>query len=100
MVFYFVIEKTSYSLPMCLVTIMYFVPVGKRSKSRSQIFYKKDVPENLAVFTGKHYKFTTINFIKEISQHRCFPMNIAKCLSTTLFGIPEKWAPGPGTRDP
>ena len=53
MVFYFVIEKTSYSLPMWLATIMYFVPVGKRSKSRSQIFYKKDAPENLAIFTGK-----------------------------------------------
>ena len=56
MVFYFVIEKTSYSLPMWLVTIMLFAPVGKRSKSRSQIFYKKDAPENLAIFTGKHYK--------------------------------------------
>ena len=82
MVFYFVFEKTSYSLPMWLVTIMLFVPVGKRSNSHSQMFYKIDALKNLAIFTGKHlcWSFFLRNFIKKILQHRCFPVNIVKCL--------------------
>ena len=85
MVFYFVFEKTSYSLPMWLVTIMLFVPVGKRSNSHSQMFYKMDSLKNLAVFTGKHYKLYYNKLYKTILRYRCFPVNIGKCLSTVLF---------------
>ena len=55
MVFYFVFEKSSYSLPMWFVTIMLLVPVGKCSNSHSQMFYK--IVKNFAIFTGKHLEF-------------------------------------------
>ena len=63
------------------------VRVGKRSNSRSQMFYKIDALKNLAIFTGKHlcWRFFLINFIKKRLQHRCFPMNIANCLSTGFY---------------
>ena len=37
--------------------------------------------------TGKHlcWRFFLINFIKKRHQHRCFPVNIAKCLSTAFY---------------
>ena len=64
-----------------------FVPVGKHSNSRSQMFYKIDALKNLAIFTRKHlcWRFFLINFIKKSLQHRCFPVNIAKCLSTAFY---------------
>ena len=66
---------------------MLFVPVEKRSNSRSQMFCKIDALKNLAIFTGKHlrWRFFLINFIKIRLQHRCFPVNIAKCLSTAFY---------------
>ena len=78
MAFYYVFEKTSDSLPMWLVTIMLFVPVGKRSNSHKQ----KSC--NLRSKTPV-LDFFLINFIKKLLQHRFFPMNIAKCLSTVFF---------------
>ena len=64
-----------------------FVPVGKRSNSCSQMFYKTDAITNLAIFTRKHlcWSFFLINLIKKRLQHRCFPVNIAKCLSTAFY---------------
>ena len=61
------------------------VPVGKHSNSRSQMFY--DALQNLAIFTGKHlcWRFFLINFINKRLQHRYFPVNIAKCLSTAFY---------------
>ena len=63
-----------------LATTVLFVPVGKRSNSRSQMFCKIDALKNLAIFTGKHlgWKFFLINFIKKRQQHRCFSVNVAK----------------------
>ena len=63
---------------------MLFVPVEKRSNIHSQVFYKIDALKNLAIFTGKQKcrSFFLINFIKKRLQHRYFPMNITKCLST------------------
>ena len=60
------------------------VPVGKHSNSRSQIFY--DALQNLAIFTRKHLccRYFLINFNKKRLQHRCFPVNVAKCLSTAF----------------
>ena len=83
--FYFVFEKTSDSLPMWLVTTV--VPAGKHSNRRSQMFYKTDALKSLAIFTGKHlcWRFFLINFIKKRLQHRCFPVKIAKCLSTAFY---------------
>ena len=67
--------------------LLLFVPVGKRSNSRLQMFYKIDPLKDLdAMFTGKHlyWRFFLINFIKKRLQLRCFPVNIAKCLSTAF----------------
>ena len=60
------------------------VPVGKHSNSRSQMFY--DALQNLAIFTEKRlcWRFFLINFIKKRLQHRCFSVNVAKCLSTVF----------------
>ena len=61
--------------------------VVKHSNSRSQMFCKIDALKNLAIFTGKDlcWRFFLINFIKKRLQHRCFPVNIAKCLSTAFY---------------
>ena len=51
------------------------------------MFYKINALKNLAIFTGKHlcWRLFLINFIKKRPQHRCFPANIAKCLSTAFY---------------
>ena len=60
------------------------LPVGKHSNSRSQMFYA--ALQNIAIFTGKRlcWRFFLIKFIKNRLQHRCFPVNVAKCLSTVF----------------
>ena len=60
--------------------------VGKYSNSCS-MFYKIDALKNLAIFTGKHlcWRFFLINSIKKRLQHRCFPVNIAECLSIAFL---------------
>ena len=62
-------------------------PVGKHLNSRSHMFYKIDALKNLAMFTEKHWcwRFFLLNFIKKRLQHRRFPVNIAKCLSTAFY---------------
>ena len=30
----------------------------------------------------------TCNFIKKRSQHKCFPVNVLKCLKKTFYGTP------------
>ena len=45
-------------------------------------FMEKAVLKNFAVFTAK---LQTWNFIKKRLQHRCFPLNIAKFLSTPIL---------------
>ena len=70
---------------MWLVTTA--VPVGKYSNRHSKMFYKIDDSKNLAIFTGTHlcWRFLLINFIKKRLQHRCFPVNIGKGLSTAFY---------------
>ena len=70
-----------------LATTVLFVPVGKCSNNRSQMFCKIDALKNLAIFTGKHlvWRFFLINFIKKTYQHRCFSVNVAKYLSTAFY---------------
>ena len=70
-----------------LAATVLFVPVGKHSNSRSQMFCKIDAHKNLAIFTGKHldWRFFLINFVKKRHQHRCFSVNVAKCLSTAFY---------------
>ena len=78
-------QETSGSLPMWVVTTV--VAVGKHSNWRSQMFYKINALKNLAIFPGKHlcWRFFLKKFIKKRLQHRCFPVNIAKCLSTAFY---------------
>ena len=72
---------------MWLVTSVLFVPVGKCSNSRSQMLYKIAALKNLAIFPGEHlpWRFSLISFIKKKLQHRCFPANIPKRLSTAFY---------------
>ena len=60
---------------------------GKHSNRRSQVFYKINALKNLAIFTGKYlwWRLFLINFTKKTLQHRCFPANIAKWLSTAFY---------------
>ena len=47
---------------------------------------KEAALKNFAVFTGKHLCLLTRgSFIKKRHQHRCFPVNISKCLRTTIL---------------
>ena len=77
--------RENVQFPSYVASYYCVVPVGKHSNSRSQMFY--DALQNLAIFTGKHlcWRFFLINFIKKRHQHRCFPVNIAKCLSTAFY---------------
>ena len=58
--------------------------------SRSQMFFKIGIPKNFAIFTVKHLCRSPIlikvcNDFKKRLQHKCFPVNIAKILRTSLF---------------
>ena len=44
-----------------------------------------------SLFTPCFHKVTGLmacNFIKKRSQHRCFPVNVLKCLKKTFYGTP------------
>ena len=49
-------EKMSSSLHMVLV--MLFIHVGKRSNSRSQMFFETGALKNFAISTGKHLRWS------------------------------------------
>ena len=51
------------------------------------MIYEINALTNLAIFTGKHlcWRLFLINFIKNRLQHRCFPVSIAKYLSTAFY---------------
>ena len=63
--------------------------------SHQWCFIKKAVLKNFAIFTGKHLcwslfliqlrVFRSVTLLKRNSQHRCFPVNIAKFLRTPFF---------------
>ena len=81
---------------MWLVTIMLFVPVGKRSNSHSHMFFKI---ENFLISLKMLLKILQYSqkntcvleflfnklYLKKMLQHKCFPVNIAKCLSTAFY---------------
>ena len=50
-------------------------------KQPSEVFYKKGVPKNFAVFTGKHLSLS--NKVAGL-QHKCFSVNIASVLRIFL----------------
>ena len=91
--FLFVFEKMSSSIPMFLVMLL--AHVGKRSNSRSQMFSKTGVLKNFAIFTGKNlcWSLFLIKFqdwrptflFKKRLQRRCFSVNIAKFLWTAFL---------------
>ena len=62
--------------------------------SRQEVFCKKGVLKNFAIFTGKRLCWTLFNkvtglqacnFIMKRLQHICFPVNIVKFLRTTIL---------------
>ena len=87
------IEKMSSSLHMVLV--MLFIHVGKRSNSRSQMFFETGALKNFAIFTGKHLCWSLFLIrlkdwrpafpLEKRLQHSCFSVNIAKCLKAALL---------------
>ena len=48
-----------------------------------ELFYKKAIVKNFAIFTGKH--LCSCNFIKKRLQHRCFPVNSVKLLRKPIL---------------
>ena len=95
--FYF-LHKVCFEL---LITVIFFqMPVKNQSihiwilelywqKQPPEVFYKKTVPKNFAIFTENYLigvSFLIITFIKKRLQHRCFPISIAKFSSTLIFG--------------
>ena len=47
---------------------------------------KKGVLKSFTIFTGKHLLWTlAFNFIKKTLQHRCFPVNTANFLRTSIL---------------
>ena len=55
-------------------------------KQPPQVFYKKPVHKNFAIFTEKHLYWSLLS-IKKRLQHRCFPVDIAKFLRTLILKI-------------
>ena len=57
------------------------------------VLWRKTVLKNLAIFTGKHLccslslkgGLKACNFVKMSSQHRCFPVSIAKFVRTSIL---------------
>ena len=63
-------------------------------KQRLEVFYKKAVLKNFAIFTKKHLCWSFLNkvadlevysFIKKRLQHRCFLVNIVKTLRAPIW---------------
>ena len=75
-----------------LISICLVQHKGFDQKQWSEVFYKKAVLKNFAIFTWKHlcwslfliklqaYRLQAYNFIKKRLQYRYFPGNIAKLL--------------------
>ena len=75
------------------IIIYHQIKISKRYNE--QVFNKKAVLKNFAIFTEKHLRWSFFlnknaglqswNFIKKRFQHRFFPVNIAKFLRTPIF---------------
>ena len=62
----------------------------KQQNQLPEVFRKKGVLKNFAIFTRKHlcwslFSVFGVNFIKERLQHRYFPVNITKFLRTAIL---------------
>ena len=80
----FVIKKHVQNFSMALCNAL------KNVKTRSNYegcFIRKAVLKNLPIFTGKHLYLSLflIKFIKKWLQRRCFSVNIAKFLRTSII---------------
>ena len=75
-----------------------FVILSCRS-SRSQMFFKINVLQIFAIFTGKHLSWSLFfNIVADLNDfsyeyyiYRCFPMNITKFLRTPFFKDYLRW---------
>ena len=70
--------------PSRLIWMVLMTPPLRSNHRRSSVALK-----NFAIFTGKHLCwslfFKVCNFIKKRLQHRCFPVDIAKYLTTPIL---------------
>ena len=77
--------------------LVWKLSIFNRQKQPPEVFYKKGVLENFAKFTGKHLSQSLFckevaalrraTLLKERLWHKCFSVNFAKLLRTTLFWI-------------
>ena len=73
----------------------YFVEHLRCRSSRPEVFFEKGILRNFAKFTGKHLcqslflnkvaRLRPATLSKKKLWHRCFPVNFAKCLSTSFL---------------
>ena len=65
----------------------YLFKIFQKTKRNShpQMFFKTLVLKIFAVFTGKHLCWSLFLIKLQAFKHRCFPVNISKCLRTALF---------------
>ena len=90
------VEMVSYK-KICQVTLNFCF---SRS-SRLEVFCRKDFLRHFAKFTGKHLcqslcfnkvaDLRPATLLKKRFWHRCFPVNFAKFLRTTLFTQHLRW---------
>ena len=73
---------------------LYVIALLHRS-SRPEVFCKKGVPRNFAIFTGKDLCqsvfFRPATLLKKRLWHTCFPVNSAKFLRTPFFTEHLRW---------
>ena len=67
----------------------------RSSHRRSSV--RKDFLKNVAIFIGKHLCWSVFSIKKgsilKRLQHRCFPVNFAKFLGTSMSKKISKWLP-------
>ena len=61
-----------------------------KRNSHPQMFFKTRALKSFAVFTGKDLCWSLFLIKLQVFKHRCFPVNISKCLWTALF-IEHLW---------
>ena len=81
-----------------LILLPLRIDIGVRYRSQKEspeVFYKKTVLENFAIFTGKHLYWSLFliklqalrlgTLLNRRHQHRCFPANIGKVFRTPIL---------------
>ena len=68
-----------------------WLEIFRKQKHPPEVFCRKDVPRNVAKFTGKHLFLKPVTLLKKSPWHKCFPINFAKFLRTSFFTERARW---------